>query len=186
MAVTTPVCDFDAPFVDFTVPDPRGHIWPASDIRGKRGTLVIFMCNHCPYVRSILPRIVRDAAELQDRYGIGVVGISSNDINRYPEDSPKLMGRLASAHKFTFPYLYDEHQAVARAFGAECTPDFFGYNADDRLQYRGRLDASGRIAAPETARRELFDAMVMIANTGVGPKDQIPSMGCSIKWKPDS
>lgn len=183
MAVSPPVCDFGAPAPDFTLPDPDGRLFSLNDVAGPRGTLVMFICNHCPYVQAILDRICRDAAELQG-LGVGVVAISSNDVAAYPADAPDEMRRTAEAHGFTFPWLYDETQQVARAFGAECTPDFFGYNAARELQYRGRLDSSGRQPAPPDARRELFEAMAQIARTGQGPRVQTPSIGCSIKWKP--
>ena len=183
MAVTTPVCDFGAEMPDFALPDPDGKVFWLKDLRGPRGTLVIFICNHCPYVQAVLDRIARDAAELQRDHGIGVVAISANDIADYPQDAPEFMKAEAEKHGFTFPYLYDESQSVARAYGAECTPDFFGYNAEGKLQYRGRLDASGRQPGPPDAKRELFEAMVQIARTGQGPQDQTASMGCSIKWK---
>lgn len=182
MAVSPPVCDFGAPWHDFTLPDPDGRSYSLDQIKGARGTLVMFICNHCPYVQSVIDRIVRDAKDLQAA-GIGVVAISANDVAEYPQDSPGRMKIEAEKHGFTFPYLYDETQRVARAYGAECTPDFFGYNADGELQYRGRLDASRRTAGPSDARRELYEAMIQIAETGKGPEEQIPSMGCSIKWK---
>lgn len=182
MAVSPPVCDFGAPWHDFTLPDPDGRSYSLDQIKGGRGTLVMFICNHCPYVQSVIDRIVRDAKDLQAA-GIGVVAISANDVAEYPQDSPGQMKIEAEKHGFTFPYLYDETQRVARAYGAECTPDFFGYNADGELQYRGRLDASRRTAGPSDARRELYEAMIQIAETGKGPEEQIPSMGCSIKWK---
>ena len=182
MAVSPPVCDFGAPWHEFTLPGTDGRDYSLEDIRGPNGTLVMFICNHCPYVQSVIDRIVRDAARLQDA-GIGVVAISANDVTEYPQDGPDQMKILAERHGFTFPYLYDESQAVARAYGAECTPDFFGYNADGELQYRGRLDSSTRTAGPADARRELLEAMLQIAGTGKGPEKQTPSMGCSIKWK---
>ncbi|MDO5658077.1 MAG: thioredoxin family protein [Paracoccus sp. (in: a-proteobacteria)] len=182
MAVTPPVCDFDTPLPDFALPDPDGRMHELADLRGPNGTLVMFICNHCPYVQAVMDRITRDAAELQ-ALGIGVVAISANDVASYPQDGPRAMKDEAAKHGFTFPYLYDESQSVARAFGAECTPDFFGYNAAGQLQYRGRLDASGRNPAPPDARRELFKAMAQIARSGQGPREQTPSMGCSIKWK---
>ncbi len=183
MAVTPPVCDFGAGMADFALPDADGTMFRLADLRGPRGTLVMFICNHCPYVQAVMDRMTRDAAELQRDHGIGVVAISANDIAEYPQDAPEFMKAEALRHGFTFPYLYDESQAVARAYGAECTPDFFGYNADGKLQYRGRLDASGRQPGPPDAPRELFAAMVQIAATGMGPRDQTASMGCSIKWK---
>lgn len=182
MAVTTSVCDFGAAAPDFDLPDPDGQRFSLSQIAGPRGTLVMFICNHCPYVQSIIDRIQRDAADLQ-QLGIGVVAISANDVTSYPEDGPEQMKAMALRHGFSFPYLCDETQSVARAYDAQCTPDFFGYNARLELQYRGRLDSSGRTAATSDARRELYEAMVQIAETGHGPRAQIPSMGCSIKWR---
>ncbi|SET74151.1 thioredoxin family protein [Paracoccus homiensis] len=182
MAVTPPVCDFGAPWHDFSLPGTDGRMHDLQDIKGPNGTLVMFICNHCPYVQAVMDRIVRDARDLQAK-GVGVVAISANDVQDYPQDGPEQMAAEAARHGFTFPYLYDESQSVARAYGAECTPDFFGYNADGELQYRGRLDASRRTAGPVDARRDLYEAMVLIAETGRGPEDQVPSMGCSIKWK---
>lgn len=183
MAITTPVCDFGAPAPDFNLPEPlSGNVISFKDIKGKNGTLVMFICNHCPYVQAVMDRMTRDAQALQ-ALGIGVVAISANDAQDYPQDGPVQMAAEAARHDFTFPYLYDENQSVARAYGAECTPDFFGYNAAGELQYRGRLDASGRKAGPADARRELFEAMKLVSETGVGPREQIPSIGCSIKWK---
>lgn len=182
MAVTPPVCEFGASWHDFSLPGTDGKLWHLKDVAGPKGTLVMFICNHCPYVQSVIDRITRDARDLQAA-GIGVVAISANDVADYPEDGPEQMKAEAEKHGFTFPYLYDETQEVARAYGAECTPDFFGYNAEGELQYRGRLDASRRTAGPSDARRELYEAMIRIAETGKGPEDQIPSMGCSIKWR---
>ncbi|WBU54361.1 thioredoxin family protein [Paracoccus sp. SCSIO 75233] len=183
MAVSPPVCDFGAKMPEFELPDPNGARHKLEDLRGGNGTLVMFICNHCPYVQAIMDRLVRDASELQRDHGIGVVAISANDVADYPRDAPEHMKAEAEKHGFTFPYLYDETQAVAKAYGAECTPDFFGYNAKGELQYRGRLDASGRNPGPADAKRELFEAMVQIAETGEGPREQTASMGCSIKWK---
>ena len=179
MAVSPPVCDFGWVAPGFSLPGVDGRTYGFADIAGPKGTLVIFMCNHCPYVRSVLDRIVRDAAELKG-LGIGVAAISSNDAVAYPQDGFDEMAKLG----LPFPYLYDESQGVARAYGAACTPDFFGFDAAGGLQYRGRLDASGRNPGAVDARRELFEAMKMVAETGKGPVDQVASMGCSIKWKP--
>ena len=181
MATTPPVCDFGWQAPDFSLPATDGKTYTLADIQGPNGTLIMFICNHCPYVKSVLDRIVRDARDLQ-ALGIGVAAISANDANDYPEDSFDNMRTVAQANGFTFPYLYDEPQTTARAYGAACTPDFFGFNAKGELQYRGRLDASGRNAVPD-ARRDLYEAMKQVAETGQGPADQIPSMGCSIKWK---
>lgn len=180
MAVSPPVCDFGWKALPFSLPGTDGRIWTLDDIRGPRGTLIMFICNHCPYVQSVLDRIVRDAAAVQ-AMGIGVAAICANDAAEYPEDSFENMARIGRG--FSFPYLHDESQQVARSWGAACTPDFFGFDAQDGLQYRGRLDASGRSPGPADARRELVEAMDLIARTGHGPERQIPSMGCSIKWK---
>ncbi len=182
MPVSPPVCDFGAPMPDFSLPDPDGRLFTRADLLGAKGTLVIFICNHCPYVQAVIDRIARDARDLRE-FGIATVAISANDVQDYPQDGPDHMKAEALRHGFTFPYLYDEDQSVARAFGASCTPDFFGYNASGALQYRGRLDASGRLPAPPDSRRELYEAMALIAQTQTGPREQIPSIGCSIKWK---
>ena len=182
VSLQTPVCEFDKPAVDFSLPDVDGRNWTLDDCRGEKGVLVMFICNHCPYVKSVRERIVRDARELQ-AHGINCVAIMSNDPTDYPEDSPANMRRVAQEFDFPFPYLLDETQEVAKAYGAVCTPDFFGYNADLGLQYRGRLDESRKQTAPEGVRRDLLEAMKQVAATGKGPQEQIPSMGCSIKWK---
>jgi peroxiredoxin len=184
MAVDTPVCNFGWPAVDFDLADPEGRRFSLANVRGANGTLVMFICNHCPYVRAVADRLAGDARELQ-RLGIGVIAIMSNDYRRYPEDAPKKMVAFARQHGFTFPYVVDETQDVARAYGAVCTPDFFGFNATLELQYRGRLDESGMQFKPD-ARRELLEAMIRVAETGEGPRDQIASMGCSIKWREDA
>lgn len=177
----TPICEFGLPAPDFSLPGVDGKIWTLGDIRGGNGLLVMFICNHCPYVKAVLDRIIRDCAELKE-YGINSIAIMSNDPTDYPEDSFENMKRMAQELGFPFPYVQDETQEVAKAYGAVCTPDFFGYNADLKLQYRGRLDESRKEAAPG-ARRDLFEAMRGVAQTGQGPKEQYPSMGCSIKWK---
>ena len=181
MAETPPVCDFNAPAPDFELIGTDGRRYRRDTVRGPNGLLVMFICNHCPFVKAVLDKIVRDAAELETQ-GIGSVAISSNDPTDYPEDSFDNMKAVASRMRFPFPYLWDESQQVARAFGAVCTPDFFGYNSKLGLQYRGRLDDSGRSPKPD-APRELFDAMLQVARTGKGPAQQTSSIGCSIKWK---
>lgn len=177
-----PVCDFGRPAIDFKLPGVDGREWTLDECRDENGLLVMFICNHCPYVQAVRERIVRDARELKS-HGIGSVAINSNDPEQYPDDSFENMRRAAKQFDFPFPYLLDETQAIAKAYGAVCTPDFYGYNADLELQYRGRLDASRRETAPADTRRELFEAMVKIAETGRGPSEQIPSIGCSIKWR---
>jgi len=182
MAAIPPVCDFGWKAPDFTLPGTDGKVYSLDDIRGPNGTLIMFICNHCPYVLAVLDRIIRDARDLQ-ALGIGVAAICSNDAVSYPQDSFDNMKKMARERGFPFPYLHDESQDVARAYDAVCTPDFFGFNAADELQYRGRLDESRKEAAAPDVRRDLFEAMKQVAETGRGPADQIPSMGCSIKWK---
>ncbi|MEL6317663.1 MAG: thioredoxin family protein [Pseudomonadota bacterium] len=182
MAATPPVCDFGwkAPSFDLLGVDGETHRLP--ELRGANGTLVMFICNHCPYVKAIVDRIVRDADELAP-LGVSSIAICSNDAEAYPEDGYDRMRAFAERRAFSFPYLHDADQSVARAYGAMCTPDFFGFNADLKLQYRGRLDASRAQAGPENLRRDLFEAMRLIAETGEGPAEQAPSVGCSIKWR---
>lgn len=184
MAAIPPVCDFGWKAIDATLPGTDGAQHSIFDYKGKNGLIVAFICNHCPYVVAVIDRIVRDATELKE-HGIGFVAISANDVEAYPEDSFENMKKFAAQNGFTFPYLYDESQKVARDYDAVCTPDFFGFNADLELQYRGRLDASRKETGPQDLRRDLFEAMKQVAETGHGPKEQIPSMGCSIKWKED-
>ena len=181
MAATPPVCDFGWKAVDFSLLGIDGRTHSLADLAGPKGTLIVFMCNHCPYVRSIIGRLAAEAEALV-ALGIGIVGINANDPTAYPEDSYENMKAFAQEHGFGFPYLVDPTQETARAYGAVCTPDFFGFNKDLELQYRGRLDES-RTALVPNARRELFEAMRQVAETGRGPAEQIPSMGCSIKWK---
>jgi peroxiredoxin len=182
MAEETPICDFGWTAPAFTLPGVDGKTYSLEALRGPKGTLVMFICNHCPYVKAVIDRIVRDAEELA-AYGVSAVAISSNDTVHYPEDSFDNMKLFAEAHRFSFPYLFDESQDVARAYGAACTPDFFGFNGSLELQYRGRLDASRKEAAHAGVRRDLFEAMKGVALTGRGPRGQTPSIGCSIKWK---
>ncbi len=182
VSTETPVCNFGEPAVDFSLPGVDGNSWTLESCKGEKGLLVMFICNHCPYVQAVRERIVRDAHELK-AMGINFVAISSNDAANYPEDSFENMQRIAEEWQLPFPYLYDERQEVAKAYGAVCTPDFFGYNADLKLQYRGRLDESRKETALGDVRRDLFEAMKEVAETGQGPKEQIPSIGCSIKWK---
>lgn len=177
----TPVCDFGWPAPDFDLPGVDGCRYRLRDVAGPGGLLVMFICNHCPYVQAIRDRLVRDARDLQ-AVGIGVIAIMANDPAEYPEDSFENMRAVAREFAYPFPYVWDESQAVARAYGAVCTPDFFGFNKDMQLQYRGRLDASRKEAVPG-ARRDLYEAMLQVARTGQGPREQIPSMGCSIKWR---
>jgi len=178
----TPVCDFGKKAVDFELPGVDGRTWSLQQCMGKKGLLIMFICNHCPYVKAVHERILRDTRELK-QLGIESVAIMSNDTVNYPDDSFENMKRIAEQSDYGFPYLFDETQQVAKDYGAVCTPDFFGFNADYELQYRGRLDASRKETAPADTIRELFEAMKLVAETGHGPEQQIPSMGCSIKWK---
>jgi len=180
----TPVCTPGARAPDFQLPGTDGKIRTLQDCAGPRGLLVMFICNHCPYVKAINHKLVRDARELQ-ALGVHCVAIMPNDTTAYPEDSLENMRIVARDQGYPFPYLIDETQNVAKAYGAVCTPDFFGYNADLELQYRGRMDASGPHKDTGEVERELFLAMKQVAESGEGPKNQIPSMGCSIKWRQD-
>ena len=181
----TPVCNFGEAAIDFSLEGVDGKQWTLDNCKGEKGTLIMFICNHCPYVKSIQTRLVEDTLKLID-VGINSVAIMSNDPSDYPEDSFENMQKIAQEYNYPFPYLFDKTQEIAKAYGAICTPDFFGYNANLELQYRGRLDASGMKKTDEDLNRDLLKAMTMVANTGQGPKDQIPSMGCSIKWKNNS
>lgn len=167
---------------DFTLKATDGKTYTLEDVAGENGTLVLFICNHCPYVKAVIGRLVEDARYLQDK-GIGVAAIMPNDTEKYPADSFENMKLFAEEHGFTFPYLIDETQETARAYGAVCTPDIFGFNAEGELQYRGRVDSAGPNEAGADTVRELREAMLQIAETGAGPADQVPSMGCSIKWR---
>lgn len=181
MAAVTPLCNFGWHAVDFELEGVDGKTYGLADVRGANGTLVMFLCNHCPYVQSVIGRINHEVAVLK-AYGIGAIGIMSNDTETYPQDSFDNMKVFAAEHALNFPYVIDPTQEIAKAYDAICTPDFFGFNKDLALQYRGRLDQSKKELV-EDAPRELFQAMVQIAETGQGPKEQIPSMGCSIKWR---
>jgi peroxiredoxin len=178
---TATICPFGWKARDFALKGVDGKTYSLAAIRGPKGTLVVFICNHCPYVKASIDRIVAEARALRD-IGIGTIAIMPNDTETYAEDSFEKMKLFSAKHSFTFPYVIDETQEVARAYNAQCTPDFRGFNAQDELQYRGRLDAS-RTTLVANARRELFEAMKQVAETGHGPEQQIPSMGCSIKWK---
>jgi peroxiredoxin len=182
MAVSATQITLNTPAPDFRLPATDGRSYTFADVAGRNGTVIVFICNHCPYVKASVDRLVADARALMPE-GIGFAAICSNDATEYPEDSFANMKRFGEAHKFPFPYLHDESQSVARAYGAVCTPDFFGYDKNRKLKYRGRLDEGRTSPPPKGARRELVEAMRAIAATGEAPADQTPSMGCSIKWK---
>ena len=181
MAAIPPVCDFGWKAPDFELPATDGKTYKLSDIAGPKGTLIMFICNHCPYVVAVIDRLVVDAAVLKEE-GVNTVAIMSNDYATYTDDSPDKMMQFAARHGFGFPYLVDETQEVARAWGAVCTPDFFGLNAAGELQYRGRID-DAKMGDAEGRTPELLNAMRQIAATGTGPAEQFPSMGCSVKWR---
>lgn len=182
VSTPTPVCDFGWLAAPFDLPGVDGQRHTLATACGPRGLLVTFLCNHCPYVQAILPRLLRDVRELAG-LGVGSIAIMSNDATDYPEDSWENTQRLARELDFPFPCVLDKTQDIARRYGAVCTPDFFGFNARLELQYRGRFDASRKETAPEGSPRELFDAMKHIAETGLGPLEQTPGIGCSIKWR---
>ena len=177
----TGICDFDWRARDFALVGVDGKTYSLADVRGPKGTVVVFICNHCPYVKAVIGRLVEEADALK-AIGVGMIAIMSNDPTDYPEDSFDNMKAFAKKHGFTFPYVIDETQKIAHTYGAQCTPDFFGFNARDELQYRGRLDES-RTRLVANARRDLYEAMKQVAATGHGPEQQTASMGCSIKWR---
>jgi peroxiredoxin len=182
MALQSPTRQETAKLIDFRLKGTDGGLHSLADVRGETGTLVMFICNHCPYVKGVIGRLVEDVKAMQAE-GIGVVAIMSNDTAAYPADSFENMQKFAREHGFVFPYVIDETQEVARGYGAVCTPDLFGFNAAGELQYRGRVDSAGSRPATGSERRELREAMLLIARTSRGPSEQIPSVGCSIKWR---
>ena len=178
----TPICDFGKKAENFQLKSTDNKIISLNDIRGDNGTLIMFICNHCPYVKAVIEDIVEDTNKLAD-FGIKSVAICSNDVKNYPEDSFENMIEFSKDNNFKFPYLIDETQEVAKNYDAVCTPDFFGYNNKDELQYRGRLREMKELKPVPNKPNELLDAMIQISKTGLGPKIQFPSMGCNIKWK---
>ena len=183
VSLTTPPGAAGWPAAPFDLPGVDGHRHTLDTVRGPHGFVVMFICNHCPYVKAVLDKIVRDMADLR-ALGVGSVAIMSNDATDYPDDSFENMRAVAGRHHFGFPYVIDETQAVAKAYGAVCTPDFFGFDRSLALVYRGRLDASGRSPNPD-APRELYAAMAAVARGEPAPVTQHPSIGCSIKWRRD-
>jgi peroxiredoxin len=182
-SLNPPVCEFGWQAPDFKLLGVDGREWSLAELKGEKGLMLMFICNHCPYVKAILTRLVADMQALKT-LGVNAVAISANDAATYPEDSYANMQVVAEQYQFGFPYLYDETQAVAKAYNAVCTPDFFGFNADLQLQYRGRFDDQGREQEPKAnATRDLFEAMQLVARTGKGPQTQVASIGCSIKWR---
>ena len=182
MPIQTPICDFGKKAVSFELKSTDEKILKLDDIKGENGTLIMFICNHCPYVKAVTKDIVEDCNNLK-KLGINSVAICSNDAVNYPEDSFENMIKFANKNNFNFPYLADETQEVAKAYDAVCTPDFFGYNKNLELQYRGRIRELKDLKPIRSGESELYLAMKMIAETGRGPTDQISSMGCNIKWR---
>jgi peroxiredoxin len=179
---TTPAGEIGHQAPDFRLEDADGRVWTLAEIKGDAGTVVAFICNHCPYVKAVIDRFVDDAKAMQAK-GIGIVAIMPNNWQAYPADAPEKMKDFAQAHSFTFPYLVDATQSVARAYGALCTPDIFGFDKDMTLKYRGRVDSGANRPADASTRREMLEAMNTIAETGEIPPGQHPSIGCSIKWR---
>ena len=180
----TPICNFGEKARDFSLLSTQNKKVTLNDVRGKNGTVIMFICNHCPYVKAVINSIVQDANFL-DSLGVKSVAIMSNDVSQYPEDSFENMIKFSIDNKFNFPYLIDETQEIAKSYEAVCTPDFFGYNKNLKLQYRGRMRELKNLIPISEGESDLFKAMKQISETGQGPKDQIPSAGCGIKWKYD-
>ena len=184
MPIQTPICDFGQKAHDFKLKSTEGKILSLADVKGEKGTLIMFICNHCPYVKAVTNDIVEDCKKLKD-IGINSVAICANDAENYPEDSFENMIKFSKENQFDFPYLHDDTQEVAKSFDAVCTPDFFGYNKNLELQYRGRLRELKNFVPVKDGESDLLKSMKQIAETGNGPQNQIPSAGCSIKWKYD-
>ncbi len=182
MAAVSPETPLGTEAPPFALPDPAGVVHRLDTLRGKNGTVVAFICNHCPYVVAVADRLAPAARDLRSR-DIGFVAIMSNDWTAYPQDAPERMVDFAARYGFDFPYLIDESQEIAKAYGAVCTPDFFGFDANLKLVYRGRLDENARMPGPKNAKRDLVDAMIAVASGQPAPTDQPPAMGCSIKWR---
>ena len=181
MPIQTPICDFGQKAHNFELKSTDNKILSLNDIKGENGTLIMFICNHCPYVKAITKDIVEDCNELK-KISINSVAICANDAVNFPEVSFENMIAFAKKNQFTFPYLSDETQKIATTYNAVCTPDFFGYNKNFELQYRGRIRELKNLVPIRSGQSDLLKAMKQIAETGDGPKDQIPSMGCGIKW----
>tara|TARA_A100001015_G_C14896943_1_gene674773 strand:+ start:14 stop:568 length:555 start_codon:yes stop_codon:yes gene_type:complete len=177
----TPICNFGEKPHSFELKDVSEKTYNFKDLVGEKGTLIMFICNHCPYVKAVIQNIVHDADKLKN-LNINTVAVMSNDTKNYPDDSFENMIKFSKINKFNFPYLFDETQEIAKKYGAVCTPDFFGYNCNLELQYRGRIRELKDLKPVSTGESDLFNAMKMIAETGRGPQKQIPSMGCNIKW----
>ena len=181
MPIQTPICDFGQKAIPFELKSTDNKILSLNDIKGENGTLIMFICNHCPYVKAIIRELADDCVKLKED-GINSVAIMSNDTKNYPEDSFENMKKFSDRYNFSFPYLIDETQEIAKKYDAVCTPDFFGYNKDLKLNYRGRIRELNDLKPVGLGDSELLKSMKLIAKTQQGPKEQYPSMGCSIKW----
>ena len=177
----TPICDFGKKAENFKLNSTDNKIISLDDVKGENGTLIMFICNHCPYVKAVVDDIVQDCKRLE-KDGVKAVAVCSNDVKNYPEDSFDNMIKFSKNHNFNFPYLFDETQEIAKIYNAVCTPDFFGYNKDLELQYRGRIRELKELKPVRSGESDLYKAMKQISETGKGPESQIPSMGCNIKW----
>ncbi len=177
----TPICEFGKNAENFQLKSTDNKVVSLNDVKGENGTLIMFICNHCPYVKAVIEEIVQDCKKLESN-GIKSVAICANDVKNYPEDSFENMAKFSKKNNFNFPYLFDETQEIAKKYDAVCTPDFFGYNKNLELQYRGRMRELKDLKPVISGDSDLYKAMKLIAETGNGPKDQIPSMGCNIKW----
>ena len=178
----TPICDFGKKAKNFKLKSTKGELITLNDAKGPNGTLIMFICNHCPYVKAVIFDIVEDCKKLKD-LGVNSIAICSNDVDNYPEDSFENMVKFSEINNFNFPYLHDDTQNIAKKFNAVCTPDFFGYNKNLELQYRGRIRELRDLKPLRDGDSELLNAMIEISKSGKGPDNQIPSMGCNIKWK---
>ena len=184
MPIQTPICDFGKKAIPFELKSTDEKIIKLEDVKGENGTLIMFICNHCPYVKAVTIDIIEDCNNLK-KLGVNSIAICSNDALNYTEDSFENMKKFFNDNNFSFPYLTDETQEVAKAYDAVCTPDFFGYNKNLELQYRGRMRELKKLIPVRNGESDLLQAMKQIAETGKGPKEQIPSAGCGIKWKFD-
>ena len=177
----TPICNFGEKAKNFTLISADNTKISLNEIKGKNGTLIMFICNHCPYVKAVIEDIIQDCKNLE-KIGVKSLAVSSNDVKNYPEDSFENMIKFSQKHNFSFPYLFDETQKIAKKYDAVCTPDFFGYNKDLELQYRGRIRELKELKPVRSGESDLYKAMKQVSETGKGPESQIPSMGCNIKW----
>ena len=182
MPLESSFCSFGWQAADFRLKSIDNKFYTLKELKGSKGTLIMFICNHCPYVKAIAKKIAFETNELK-KLDVQSIAVMSNDTIDYPEDSFDNMKKFAKNYNFQFPYLIDDSQTIAKQYNAICTPDFYGFNKDLTLQYRGRLDSSGKLGKEKNPTRDLYNAMQEISESSIGPKKQFPSMGCSIKWR---